>query len=60
MPQYHVGHVELVGRIEGEIKKLRGLEVAGNAFGGVGIPDCIYSGERASERLLESLFEGHF
>ncbi len=60
MPQYHVGHMELAGRIEGEIKKLRGLEVAGNAFGGVGIPDCIYSGERASERLLESLFEGHF
>ena len=60
MPQYHVGHGELAERIEREIKKLKGLEVAGNAFGGVGIPDCIYSGERASERLLQSLYTGVF
>jgi oxygen-dependent protoporphyrinogen oxidase len=60
MPQYHVGHGELVERIQREIKKLDGIEVAGNAFGGVGIPDCINSGERAAERLLQSLYSGHF
>jgi oxygen-dependent protoporphyrinogen oxidase len=60
MPQYHVGHRELVEGIQREIKKLDGLEIAGNAFGGVGIPDCINSGERAAERLLQSLFAGHF
>jgi protoporphyrinogen/coproporphyrinogen III oxidase len=60
MPQYHVGHSELVEKIEREMKKLRGLELAGNAFEGVGIPDCINSGERASERLLQSLYEGDF
>ncbi|MFI5323389.1 MAG: protoporphyrinogen oxidase [Thermodesulfobacteriota bacterium] len=60
MPQYHVGHLELVDRIHREMKKLDGLEIAGNAFGGVGIPDCINSGERASERLLQTLYEGHF
>jgi oxygen-dependent protoporphyrinogen oxidase len=60
MPQYHVGHRELVEGIQREIKKLDGLEIAGNAFGGVGIPDCINSGERAAERVLQSLYEGHF
>jgi oxygen-dependent protoporphyrinogen oxidase len=60
MPQYHVGHRELVEGIQREIKKLDGLEIAGNAFGGVGIPDCINSGERAAERLLQSLYAGHF
>jgi len=60
MPQYHVGHRELVEGIQREIKKLNGLEIAGNAFGGIGIPDCINSGERAAERLLQSLFAGHF
>ncbi|MEW6143693.1 MAG: protoporphyrinogen oxidase [Thermodesulfobacteriota bacterium] len=59
MPQYHVGHGELVERIQREIKKLDGVEVAGNAFGGVGIPDCINSGERAAERLLQSLYSGN-
>lgn len=60
MPQYHVGHRELVEGIQREIKKMNGLEIAGNAYGGVGIPDCINSGERAAERLLQSLFTGHF
>jgi oxygen-dependent protoporphyrinogen oxidase len=60
MPQYHVGHMDLVDKINKEIRKLDGLEVAGNAFGGVGMPDCVNSGERAAERLLQSLFSGHF
>ncbi len=60
MPQYHIGHRELVEGIQREIKKLDGLEIAGNAFGGVGIPDCINSGERAAERLLQSLYAVHF
>ncbi|HSC34693.1 MAG TPA: protoporphyrinogen oxidase [Thermodesulfobacteriota bacterium] len=60
MPQYHVGHRELVEGIQREIKKLDGLEIAGNAFGGVGIPDCINSGERAAERLLQSLYAVQF
>jgi oxygen-dependent protoporphyrinogen oxidase len=52
MPQYHVGHVELVARIEGRLAELPALELAGNAYHGVGIPICIHSGEQAAERLL--------
>lgn len=60
MPQYHVGHMELVEKINKEITKLDGLEIAGNAFGGVGMPDCVNSGERAAERLMQSLFSARF
>ncbi|HYM91285.1 MAG TPA: protoporphyrinogen oxidase [bacterium] len=52
MPQYQVGHAERVAAIEGGVARHPGLAVAGNALGGVGIPDCIHSGERAAERVL--------
>ncbi len=55
MPQYHVGHLSLVKRIENRVDNLPGLELAGNAYHGVGIPDCIHSGEQAAERILAKL-----
>jgi len=55
MPQYSVGHLELVDRIRAEISKHRGLELAGNAYGGVGIPDCVNSGEQAAEKLFQTI-----
>jgi oxygen-dependent protoporphyrinogen oxidase len=54
MPQYHVGHKERVARIRERIAKLSGLELAGNAYSGVGVPDCIHSGETVIERLLNN------
>jgi oxygen-dependent protoporphyrinogen oxidase len=53
MPQYHVGHLERIARIEGRLAALPGLEMAGSAFRGVGVPDCIHSGQRAAKRILE-------
>ncbi len=52
MPQYHVGHLDRVARIESRVEELPGLQLAGNAYHGVGIPHCIHSGERAAESLL--------
>jgi oxygen-dependent protoporphyrinogen oxidase len=49
MPQYHVGHLERVKRIEERVAALPGLVLAGNAYSGLGIPDCIRSGEAAAE-----------
>ncbi len=51
MPQYHLGHRELVDGIEELIVNHQGLELAGNSYRGVGIPACIESGARAVERL---------
>lgn len=53
MPQYHVGHLELVSEIESAVSQLNGLALAGNSYRGAGIPDCIRSGERAAEKLLK-------
>jgi len=52
MPQYHVGHLDRVAKIEEQMAKHPGLAIAGNAYRGVGIPDCIHSGEQAAERLF--------
>jgi protoporphyrinogen/coproporphyrinogen III oxidase len=49
MPQYLLGHPERVARIESMGCKHAGLYLAGNAFHGVGLPDCIASGERAAD-----------
>jgi oxygen-dependent protoporphyrinogen oxidase len=49
MPQYLLGHPERVARIEAATRKHVGLYLAGNAFHGVGLPDCIGSGERAAD-----------
>jgi oxygen-dependent protoporphyrinogen oxidase len=48
MPQYLLGHRERVARIEAACSKHAGLYLAGNAFHGVGLPDCIASGEQAA------------
>lgn len=52
MPQYEVGHLDRVQAIENEVSGLRGLALAGNAYRGAGIPDCIRSGESAAESLV--------
>jgi oxygen-dependent protoporphyrinogen oxidase len=52
MPQYHIGHLARVERIESLVASLPCLELAGNAYRGVGIPLCIYSGEEAAERIV--------
>jgi oxygen-dependent protoporphyrinogen oxidase len=52
MPQYHVGHQERVTRIEARLAQLPGLKLAGSAFRGVGVPDCMHSGQVAAEQLL--------
>ena len=57
MPQYLVGHREHIERIEAHLAKLPALALAGNAYHGVGIADCIHSGEEAAEKLLQQLKE---
>jgi len=55
MPQYEVGHLDRVDEIEKEVSKLPGLTLAGNAYRGTGIPDCIRSGQSAAESILTYL-----
>ena len=53
MPQYRVGHVDLVARIEAQVAKVPGIELAGGAYHGIGIGDCLREGAAAAERALE-------
>jgi len=52
MPQYTLGHLDRVDEIERRTGVITGLELAGGAFRGVGIPNCIESGERAVTKVL--------
>jgi len=52
MPQYEVGHLDRVSEIEKLVTELPGLSLAGNAYRGAGIPDCVRSGEAAAEYLI--------
>ena len=49
MPQYTLGHLDRVAAIETALRAHPGLVVAGHSYRGVGIPDCIRSGEAAAE-----------
>ncbi len=55
MPQYSMGHLERVESIEQRLERFPGLALAGNSYRGIGVPDCIESGERAAKRILERL-----
>ncbi len=52
MPQYRVGHVELVAHIEAAVARVPGVELAGGAYHGIGIGDCLREGAAAAERAL--------
>lgn len=52
MPQYEVGHITRVDAIEAATGRHPGLALAGGAYRGVGIADCVHSGEEAAQRLL--------
>ncbi len=49
MPQYEPGHLDRVAALERSLPP--NLALAGNAYGGVGIPDCVASGFAAADRL---------
>jgi oxygen-dependent protoporphyrinogen oxidase len=51
MPQYAVGHLERVAAIERRAAALPGFALAGAAYRGVGIPDCVRSGEAAADAV---------
>jgi protoporphyrinogen/coproporphyrinogen III oxidase len=51
MPQYNVGHGEKVRIIEEMVRDLPGLHLVGNAYSGIGIPDCIRMGKQVAARI---------
>jgi oxygen-dependent protoporphyrinogen oxidase len=52
MPQYTLGHLDRVTLIENHSLQIPGLALAGGSYRGVGIPNCIESGEQAVSKIL--------
>ncbi len=57
LPQYEVGHLERVAEMEKLLDDLPGINIIGNSFHGIGIPDCIRSARKAVEAITSSVFE---
>lgn len=58
MPQYRVGHLEAMARLDAAIARLPGLFLAGAAYRGLGLPDCIQQGQAAADQILGYLRAG--
>jgi oxygen-dependent protoporphyrinogen oxidase len=52
MPQYTLGHLDRIARIDDRCARIPGLAVAGGSYRGVGVPNCIESGEQAVSKIL--------
>jgi len=55
MPQYEVGHLARVAEIERAAAEIPAFALAGAGYRGVGIPDCIRSGEEAADMIFVGL-----
>jgi oxygen-dependent protoporphyrinogen oxidase len=58
MPQYVIGHTDRVHRITRRAQRHPGLHLAGASYDGVGIPDCIASGQRAAHATIDRVGVG--
>ena len=58
LPQYEVGHTDLVGRLRSELVGRRGLAVCGAAYDGVGIAACLGSADAAVNKITRDLGTG--
>lgn len=52
MAQYTVGHQKRIAEIRARAKAIPGLHLAGNAYEGIGIPDCIRTGRAAAKAIV--------
>jgi oxygen-dependent protoporphyrinogen oxidase len=52
MPQYTLGHLDQVDELESRCADIRGFALAGGGYRGVGVPNCLDSGERAVSKIL--------
>jgi oxygen-dependent protoporphyrinogen oxidase len=51
MPQYEIGHLERLAQLEEALNEHSGLILAGAAYRGIGLPDCIRQAQEAAERI---------
>jgi oxygen-dependent protoporphyrinogen oxidase len=59
LPQYAVGHLERMARLEALVASFPGLHLAGNAYYGVGLPDMVRMGRDAARRAAQPQLQSH-
>jgi oxygen-dependent protoporphyrinogen oxidase len=52
MAQYGVGHAQRITEIQELAARIPGLHLAGNAYSGIGIPDCVRTGKQAADKIV--------
>jgi oxygen-dependent protoporphyrinogen oxidase len=55
IPQYTIGHLDRLARIDAELARFPGLFVAGNSYRGVSINNCIADAPVIAERVLATV-----
>jgi oxygen-dependent protoporphyrinogen oxidase len=55
LPQYTVGHLERIARIDAALARLAGVSLCGAAYRGVGVASCIGDGQAAADGVLAAL-----
>lgn len=59
MPQYTIGHIDRIAEIKKGLAKFPGVAVAGAAYRGIGIPDCIRDGTETAHEIVAVLDQNH-
>jgi oxygen-dependent protoporphyrinogen oxidase len=57
MPQYDVGHLSLLDRIEQELAPFPAIHLTGSSYRGVGVPDCVRQGKESAEKIMRKLVQ---
>ena len=55
MPQYAVGHLLRIARLEMHMQRFPTLHLSGNAYHGIGIPDCVRAGRNAADAIVRRI-----
>ena len=55
MAQYTIGHSARIQRIRSLLAGMPGLALAGNAYSGIGVPDCVRTGQESVEKVLADI-----
>jgi oxygen-dependent protoporphyrinogen oxidase len=55
LPQYNVGHLDLMRELESAVSATGSLTLAGTSYGGVGVPDSMRQGLEAAEKIAQNL-----
>jgi oxygen-dependent protoporphyrinogen oxidase len=53
IPQYTVGHSERLRNVDTALGRHKGLFLAGNAYRGIGVNDCIENSSKLAEKIIE-------